>query len=53
MNQHQNIRGKLPEEVLSIKEIMLTGSIVGLLVSFLYCPIEYAKIQRQAQTNGK
>jgi hypothetical protein len=39
MKKHQNIRGKVPEEVLSIKEIMLSGALIGFIVSFLYCPI--------------
>lgn len=32
---------------------MLSGGIVGIVVSFVYCPVEYAKIQKQTVTHTK
>ncbi len=42
---------KFSDQQLSISEIGLAGAIVGLVVSNIYCPIEYVKIQKQL--NGK
>lgn len=50
---YQNVSGNIPEEVLSIKEIMVSGGIVGTFVSFVYCPVEYAKIQKQTLRHTK
>jgi hypothetical protein len=50
MGTHEHIFGKVPEEVLLIKEIMVCGAAVGFVSAFIYCPVEYAKIQRQAST---
>lgn len=32
---------------LSLTEVGIAGSIVGLVVSGIYCPVEYVKIQKQ------
>lgn len=34
-------------------EIALAGGVVGSVVSFIYCPVEYTKIQRQLSSNIK
>lgn len=34
-------------------EIGIAGGIVGSVVSFIYCPVEYTKIQRQLSSNVK
>ena len=32
---------------------MASGGIVGMAVAFVYCPVEYAKIQKQTLTHTK
>lgn len=43
----------IAEDFLSLAEIGLAGSIVGVIVSFVYCPIEYAKIISQTNPHIK
>lgn len=51
--EYRNASHLVPEDVLSLWEIALSGSIVGLSVSFVYCPIEYSKIIRQTNPSIK
>ena len=45
-NSEQKFRAYDPAK-LSLKEVGLAGGIAGAAVSFIYCPVEWAKIQKQ------